>query len=83
MYLNKAGVVYLKCVNCTSVFKYFENRPTTEEEKIRYLRQDNDITNTGYHHFFKPIVLHILKSRPNSAVGLDFGTGTGPVIAKP
>jgi 2-polyprenyl-3-methyl-5-hydroxy-6-metoxy-1,4-benzoquinol methylase len=79
---NIVGVIYLQCDNCQSVFKHFENYPTLEVEKERYLLHDNDITNEGYQTFVQPIVQHILKSIPKSAVGLDFGAGTGPVIAE-
>ena len=77
-----AGIIYLQCVSCKSVFKHFENYPSLEEEKERYLLHDNDITNVGYQAFVQPIVQHILKSKPNSAIGLDFGAGTGPVISE-
>jgi SAM-dependent methyltransferase len=77
-----AGIIFLQCANCKSVFKHFENYPTLKAEKERYLLHDNDITSKGYQVFVQPIVQHILKSKPNSAIGLDFGAGTGPVIAE-
>jgi SAM-dependent methyltransferase len=77
-----AGIIYLQCDNCKSVFKHFENYPTLESEKERYLLHDNDIANEGYQAFVQPIVMYILKSKANSAIGLDFGAGTGPVIAE-
>jgi SAM-dependent methyltransferase len=77
-----AGIVYLQCVNCRSVFKHYESYPTLEVEKERYLLHDNDITSEGYQAFVQPIVQHILKSKPSSAIGLDFGAGTGPVITE-
>jgi SAM-dependent methyltransferase len=75
-----AGIKYLQCVTCKSVFKHFENYPTVEAEKERYLLHDNDINSEGYKAFVRPIVQHILGSRPNSEFGLDFGAGAGPVI---
>jgi len=85
-YLNEyetiADIVYLQCANCKSVFKHFEHYPALEAEKKRYLLHDNDITSEGYQAFVKPIVKRILKSRPNTSLGLDFGAGTGPVITE-
>ena len=77
-----AGIIYLKCVRCKSVFKHFENYPTRKAEKERYLLHNNDITSEGYQAFVKPIVHKILKTKPKAAIGLDFGAGTGPVIAE-
>ena len=79
---NIAGIIFLQCVNCKSVFKHFENYPTPKAEKERYLEHNNDTSNKGYQTFVQPIVKSILKSKQNSAVGLDFGAGTGPVIAE-
>jgi len=79
---NLEGIIYLQCVNCKSVFKHFENFPSLKAEKERYLLHNNDIASKGYQAFVQPIVQGILKSKPNSAVGLDFGAGTGPVIAE-
>ena len=79
---NIAGILYLECITCKSVFKHSSNFPTPEAEKARYLLHNNDINNKGYKSFVQPIVQEILRSQPKTAVGLDFGAGTGPVISQ-
>lgn len=77
-----AGIIYFQCAKCKSVFKHFENHPSLKVEKERYLLHDNDISNKGYQAFVQPIVQYILKSKPKTTIGLDFGAGTGPVITE-
>jgi len=77
-----AGIFYLQCIKCGSVFKRPEYFPTLAEERARYLLHENNPDNAGYQAFVMPLVNSVLKSVPNLAVGLDFGAGTGPVAAK-
>lgn len=77
-----AGIIYLQCVICKSVLKHPSNYPSRDAEKKRYLLHNNDISDEGYKSFVQPIVQAILKAQPKAAVGLDFGAGTGPVIAQ-
>lgn len=51
------------------------------EEKARYETHNNDIQDPNYQNFVRPIVDWITESHSNSEQGLDFGAGTGPVVA--
>ncbi len=59
-----------------------ELRPNPEEEKLRYLHHENDVNDLGYQKFSSPITSAVLRDFTPSDKGLDFGAGTGPVIAK-
>ncbi len=51
-----------------------------EEEKKRYQLHQNDVTDPGYQNFVSPIVAAINNDYNASHIGLDFGSGSGPVI---
>jgi len=76
------NVEFLKCNNCHSVFKNPSGFVTFEAEKERYLLHDNDVENFDYQNFVKPLVNEVLLDFSAEAEILDFGAGTGPVIAK-
>nr|WP_049755986.1 class I SAM-dependent methyltransferase [Leptospira biflexa] len=59
----------------------FEYRPTNEEEKKRYLEHNNDILDTNYQNFLKPIVEKVIQFQTPEDSGMDFGAGPGPVVA--
>ncbi|GHC54312.1 methyltransferase [Ulvibacter litoralis] len=67
---------------CDLVFKHSSHFPSTEAEKKRYLQHQNDVNDTNYQDFVAPIVTRIFQQQPQTAIGLDFGAGPGPVIAK-
>ena len=73
---------YFKCETCWGIFLDPSNYLTPEQERARYLEHNNDVEDTGYQNFVKPLVSKIMQlQRPNHK-GLDFGSGTGPVITK-
>ncbi|MFO8235191.1 MAG: class I SAM-dependent methyltransferase [Bacteroidales bacterium] len=73
---------YYKCQNCQSVLLHPNYYVTPEQEKDRYLEHNNDVNDPGYQNFVSPIVNSILKNQNPKDDGLDYGAGTGPVIAK-
>jgi hypothetical protein len=73
---------YYKCTVCEGVHLSKEFQLSTTQEKQRYLEHDNDVNDVGYQNFVLPIVNTILKDFKPEDNGLDFGCGTGPVIAK-
>lgn len=73
---------YLNCLNCESILLNRKNYVSTEEEKTRYKKHDNDVDNKGYQNFVSPIVNEVLIDYKEEGQGLDFGSGTGPVITK-
>lgn len=46
------------------------------------MTHNNDVDDVGYQNFVLPLLLEIKKRQPASARGLDFGAGTGPVLAR-
>lgn len=73
---------FIKCNNCHSVFKNPSGFVAFETEKERYLLHDNDVEDIDYQNFVKPLVDEVLLDFSAEAKTLDFGAGTGPVIAK-
>lgn len=51
-------------------------------EKLRYEQHNNDIFDIRYHAFVSTIVDAVLNNYNQEHIGLDFGSGTGPVITK-
>lgn len=73
---------FLKCRRCDGLYRTQENIPDSEAEKARYQTHNNDVTDSGYRNFVRPLVRYVQnKFLPESSLGLDFGAGTGPVIA--
>lgn len=73
---------YKRCTNCSSIMmeaKYYLN---SKEEKVRYEEHNNDVYDERYQAFVYPIVREVLKNNTEKDKGLDFGSGTGPVITK-
>lgn len=50
-------------------------------EKNRYEEHNNDVNDLRYQKFVSPITTAVFASFPNTALGLDYGCGTGPVAA--
>ncbi|WP_432410766.1 class I SAM-dependent methyltransferase [Rasiella sp. SM2506] len=73
---------FFVCDTCTTVFRHPETWITPLAEKERYLAHKNDVEDPGYQKFVSPLVEAVSASFPSTALGLDFGAGTGPVVAK-
>ncbi len=73
---------FYSCDVCLGIFMGKKYRLLPEEEKQRYEQHNNDINDPRYRKFAAPIIYEILKNHSPSQSGLDFGSGTGPVIAK-
>jgi 2-polyprenyl-3-methyl-5-hydroxy-6-metoxy-1,4-benzoquinol methylase len=75
--------IFYQCEECNAIYldkKHFLNE---EEEKQRYLLHNNDLEDINYQKFVSPIVNAVLENFDSQKhKGLDFGAGTGPVIAK-
>lgn len=70
------------CTNCFSVFLDDRNYISETEEQKHYELHNNDVNDPGYQQFVSPIVDAIKKDFSTKHKGLDFGSGTGPVITK-
>lgn len=73
---------YFQCTNCECICLNTRNFPSNTEEKERYLEHNNNVEDKGYQKFVQPIVTSVLKNFNKQHVGLDFGSGSGPVISK-
>jgi hypothetical protein len=73
---------YFFCTDCTSISLNENNRLNADEEKKHYEHHQNDVNDPRYQKFVSPIVEGILKEFLPTDIGLDFGSGTGPVITK-
>jgi SAM-dependent methyltransferase len=74
--------LYYQCVNCNGIFVDKNLKPDRSAEKLRYEEHNNDVNDLKYQKFVSPITTAILENHKPTARGLDFGAGTGPVIAK-
>jgi SAM-dependent methyltransferase len=70
------------CSNCDTVYRDPSTFLDPESEKARYLEHNNDPGDKGYQQFVQPIVKAVKAGFKPGTHGLDFGAGTGPVIAK-
>lgn len=79
---TKIDVDYFDCGGCRALVKHPDLLPTPDEEVHRYQLHNNDINDPGYQQFTAPIWQYILKYFNKEDLGLDYGSGTGPVISK-
>lgn len=73
---------YFKCSTCFAISLDPSNYISSEQEKNRYKEHNNDVNDVRYQDFVMPIVNSILTDFTEEDIGLDFGSGTGPVITK-
>lgn len=73
---------YFKCINCHSIILKPSHYISSKEEKERYQEHNNDVNDKRYQAFVSPIVEGVLNDYHKDHEGLDFGSGTGPVITK-
>lgn len=73
---------FLSCSNCGAIYKNKQFYIDATAEKKRYLEHNNDVEDIGYQQFVSPITNYIFEHFGTADKGLDFGSGTGPVISK-
>lgn len=74
--------VYFSCSVCQGIVMDDALYLSPDEEQERYESHNNDVNDVRYQQFTSPIWKHVLERFTASDVGLDFGSGTGPVITK-
>lgn len=72
---------YYLCGQCHAIVKNHRFYLSKQEEKKQYLLHNNDINDQRYKNFTSPITNYVLKNYSQHHLGLDFGSGTGPVIS--
>ena len=73
---------YFICETCGAYVKDKQYYISQKQEKARYEKHNNDVTDVGYQKFTSPITEAILENHLKEELGLDYGCGTGPVISK-
>lgn len=79
---HKVDPLYYDCPGCKAMVKDKAFHLSPEEEEEVYLQHNNDVNDQRYQKFTSPITNFILKRFSPEHQGLDFGSGTGPVITK-
>lgn len=80
--INKMDEYFYDCHCCRAIVKNSEYYLPPDEEKARYEQHNNDVNDKAYQEFTSPITNYILKYFNKNHIGLDYGSGTGPVISK-
>lgn len=79
--INKKDEYYYHCDTCKALVKDEKYYLSAEQEKARYETHNNDVNDIGYQNFTSPITNYVIEKCLASHKGLDFGSGTGPVIS--
>ncbi len=78
---TKIDEYYFECNTCKAIVMNSKYYLSSEEEKARYEAHNNDVTDVRYQNFTSPITNFVLENFTENHKGLDFGSGTGPVIS--
>jgi SAM-dependent methyltransferase len=79
--LYKKDDYYYDCSRCKALVKDDRYYLNPEEEKARYETHNNDVHDVRYQNFTSPITNYVIEKFLPAHKGLDFGSGTGPVIS--
>jgi len=72
---------YVECIHCGCIQLLPEFHISKKDEEARYLTHNNDVEDSRYQNFVRPITSRILKDFSPEQKGLDYGCGTGPVAS--
>lgn len=78
---QKKDQQFYTCKVCGALVRGESYRISKTEEKTRYEAHHNNVHNSGYQNFVKPIAEAILKAQKPEHKGLDYGCGRGPVVS--
>ncbi len=76
------GDEFFECNNCSGIYKNRADYIDENAEIQRYKQHNNDVNDPGYQKFVSPITNYVLTNHNPHQSGLDFGSGTEPVISK-
>jgi SAM-dependent methyltransferase len=71
---------FYDCTTCFAIVKDKYFYLSVQEEMEFYRLHNNDVEDIGYQQFTSPITQYVLDNFATQHKGLDFGSGTGPVI---
>ena len=74
---------YFQCQQCQLVFADRASLLSAGQELAQYQLHQNDIEDQGYRQFLQRLATPLLAALPDKkCLGLDFGCGPGPLLAK-
>lgn len=73
---------FYQCTECGGIFRPEKDYPAPLHEKHRYLQHNNDVFDPHYREFVSPVAETVKQYYSPEDSGLDYGAGTGPVIAQ-
>ena len=79
--VDKKDTYYFNCNTCKAIVKDEKYYLTADEEKARYETHNNDVLDIRYQKFGLSITNYVIDKFLPKDKGLDFGSGTGPVIS--
>ena len=79
--IDKRDEYYYNCNLCKAIVKDEKYYLSADEEKARYETHNNDVNDIRYQNFTMPITNYVIENFLTEQKGLDFGSGTGPVIS--
>jgi len=80
--INACEKEFYLCNNCGLIFIGENYRLDRDTEKTRYSFHQNNIQDEGYVGFLNQIILPAIDLIKPGSIGLDFGCGPNPVLAK-
>lgn len=78
---HKKDEYYYDCGHCKAIVKDEKFHLSAEEEKAIYELHNNDVNDIRYQNFTMPITNYVIENFLPQHQGLDYGSGTGPVIS--
>jgi len=78
---NKKDAYFYDCDTCKAIVKDKKYYIGPDREKTVYENHNNDVNDVRYQKFTMPITNCVLEHFLPKHKGLDFGSGTGPVIS--
>jgi SAM-dependent methyltransferase len=81
-FINYRNKIYYSCTGCLSIFVDPSTFLKPDDEKGRYLEHNNDVFDQGYREFVSPLFKAVTSKFTPNHQGLDFGSGTGPVVSQ-
>jgi hypothetical protein len=76
------NIQFYDCGTCGALVRDALYYLSPEEEKKHYLKHNNDVNDSGYQNFVSPLTNQVIQHQLSSEIGLDFGSGTGPIVSK-
>lgn len=77
----KAPKSFYQCTHCRAIYRDSKTFVNLETEEKRYRTHNNDVYDKRYQKFVSPITDNVSQDFSQTAKGLDYGCGTGPVAS--